>query len=81
MTMTGFGFFELLIVLLMFLLLLILIGGAVAALIWFSRRGSAGPAPGVPGGEDAALRILRQRYAQGELSREEYERMRDELRD
>jgi putative membrane protein len=76
MTMTGFGIIELLIVLLMFAFLLLLIGGAVAAIIWFSRRGSTRPAGG-----DSALEILRERYARGELSREEFVRLRDELRE
>lgn len=78
-TMSAFGLLELLLVLLSVVLFVILIGGAIAALVWFSRRSSAGPAAG--GGEDEALRILRERYARGELTREEYERMRDELRD
>lgn len=76
--MMGFGFLELLLVLLVVVLFLVLLGGAIAALVWFSRRSSAGPV--IPGTEDAALRILRERYARGELTREEYERMRDELR-
>lgn len=67
-----------LLVLLTVVLFVVLIGGAIAALVWFSRRSSAGPASGRR--EDEALRILRERYARGELTREEYERMRDDLR-
>jgi len=76
--MMGFGFIELLMVLLMFVVLLVLIGGTIAAVVWLTRRGTAGP---TAGGDGGALRILRERYARGEISREEYERMRDELRD
>jgi hypothetical protein len=41
--------------------------------------GFMGYAP--PPREDAGLRILRERYARGEIDHEEYERMRDHLRD
>lgn len=34
---------------------------------------------GVQGGEDSALRLLRERYARGEISREEFLRMREDL--
>jgi len=76
--MSAIGLLELLLVLLTVVLFVVLIGGAIAALVWFSRRSSAGPASGRR--EDEALRILRERYARGELTREEYERMRDDLR-
>jgi putative membrane protein len=76
MEMMGFGYVELLLLLLMMGLFLLLIGGAVAAIIWFSRRAGTGPAGG-----DSAQAILRERYARGELSREEFVRLRDELRE
>jgi putative membrane protein len=74
--MTGFGILELLIVLLIVGLFVLVVGGAIAALVWFSRRGGTRPAGG-----DSALEILRERYARGELSREEFVRLRDELRE
>lgn len=49
--------------------------GLVAAVRWvLGPRGRGG----VPHGE-SALDILKKRYARGELSREEYERMKREL--
>ena len=69
----GIGTVELLLILFMAVLLLLLVAGAIVAVVWLIRRAA-------PGGE-GELRILRERYARGELSREEYERMRAELRD
>jgi putative membrane protein len=34
-----------------------------------------------PGGEDDALRILKERYARGDISQDEYEQMRRTLQD
>jgi putative membrane protein len=80
MMMGGVGWLTVLIVLILFLLL---IGGAVAAVIWFARQGSSGGSTGQrqgPRTEDEPLEILRRRYARGEIDREEFERMREELR-
>ncbi len=71
--MYGIGYIELLLLLLMVGFFVLVIGAGIAALIWFARRVST-----AEGG--SALRILRERYARGEISREEYEQMRDELR-
>jgi putative membrane protein len=77
--MMGGGLF----VWLIFLILLVLvIGGAAAAVVWFARQGFGGatvdqrPAPQT-GGD--ALEILRQRYARGEISQQEFQRMREEI--
>jgi putative membrane protein len=73
----------LLIGLLVLVLLVVLAGGAVAAVVWFTTQGagdrSRRPEPeSVP--RDEALETLRRRYAAGEIDREEFERMREELR-
>lgn len=67
---------------LVLLLFVLLIGAAVVAVVWFARQGSldGGAAPMAPRGrEDEALEILRRRYARGEITREEFERMREEV--
>ena len=79
--MMGGGWLIGLAVLVLFLLL---IGGGIALVAWFmgqqgSQKASLGPAQG-PRREDEALEILRQRYARGEIDREEFERMREDLR-
>lgn len=47
--------------------------GIVALIRWLS----GGPQP--PPGPDSPMDILRKRYASGEITREEYQRMRREL--
>jgi putative membrane protein len=44
------------------------------------RTYTSQPGQGVAGGSEDPLEILRQRYARGEITREEYEEMRDVLR-
>lgn len=69
--------------LLVLVLLLLVIGGGIAAVVWFMGQGSQGTGQRSvpsPQREDEALAILRQRYARGEIDREEFERMREELR-
>ncbi|MGD8903080.1 MAG: SHOCT domain-containing protein, partial [Anaerolineae bacterium] len=64
------------------LLLIFLVGGGTAATVWFVARGSqpSGRGPGeVAVQENPALETLRQRYARGEIDREEFPRMREEL--
>ncbi|MHB1415109.1 MAG: SHOCT domain-containing protein [Chloroflexota bacterium] len=56
----------------------LLIGGAVFLVVWLLRRGSPAAA-GPPPGERRDLEILRERYARGEISRDEYEEMRRDL--
>lgn len=53
-----------------------LVLGVVLLVVWAVRQsGSQGSASS----GDGALAILQQRYARGEIGREEYERIRDEL--
>jgi putative membrane protein len=78
--MMGGGFLVGFILLILFLLL---IGGGIAAVVWFAGQGSHSLSQGH--WQDArrdseAVEILRQRYARGEIDREEFQRMREELR-
>ena len=78
--MMGGGWLIGLIVLVLFLLL---VGGGIAAIVWFVAQGSGSPRQGSgqePRRESEALEILRRRYAAGEIDREEFQRMREELR-
>jgi putative membrane protein len=79
--MMGGGLLIGLIVLVLFLLL---VGGAIAAVVWIARQGShsmgQGYGQGPPRQENRALEVLRERYARGEIDREEFQRMREELR-
>ena len=79
--MFGGGMFIGLIVLVLFL---VLIGALVVGGIWLVSRetGSGGLNFGQgsePSPEDP-LEILKQRYARGEITREEYESMREDLK-
>jgi putative membrane protein len=78
--MFGGGMFIGLIVLVLFL---VLIGVAVIGGIWLISRGTG--SDGLDFGQRSAppredpLEILKQRYARGEITREEYETMREDL--
>jgi putative membrane protein len=69
----GFGFSPFgWIVMLVFWALII--GGIALLLIWlFGQYGPAAPAPTAP---SRAIDILKERYARGEITREQYEEMR-----
>lgn len=55
------------------------LAGLVGFVVWLVRAGS--PAAAASGGPSSrAEELLKERYARGELTREEYERMRQDLR-
>ena len=59
-----------------FLFWILIIIGVVLLIVWLVRQ------PGRYGrerGEETALDILKKRYAKGEISKEEYEKMKDDL--
>jgi len=63
----------------MFLAPLILIGLIVLAVYYLGPWGRRG-AYSYGRGESDALRVLRERYARGEITEEQYRKMREELR-
>lgn len=74
---SGFGFSPLW-WLPMLLFWALIIGGIALLVAWLFRQGrpiEAGPGPGV----ERALDILKERYARGEITREQYEQMRHDL--
>ncbi|HSJ55872.1 MAG TPA: SHOCT domain-containing protein [Anaerolineae bacterium] len=79
------GWIELLVGLLVLVLFLVLVAGAVVAAIWYSRRGVSAPReprmppPGALTTQEDALETVRRRYARGEITREEYLEIRQEL--
>jgi len=59
-----------------FLFWLLVVIGVILLIVWVVRQTSG--REGGRGGE-TALDILKKRYARGEISKEEYERMKDDL--
>ena len=72
------------------LMMILFWGGIIVLGVWAFRATMGGNPPRAsnrPGDEardrssgDRALEILKERYARGEISREEYEEIRDDLR-
>lgn len=70
----GFGPFGWIAMLLFWVLI---IGGLALIAVWVFREATPS-APG-PGGSSRSLEILKERYARGEITREQYEEMRREI--
>lgn len=73
----GFGFHPLWLVA-MLLFWGLIIGGVVLLLVWLFQQGRPTGAETGPSGV-RALDILRDRYARGEITREEYQQMRRDI--
>jgi putative membrane protein len=52
--------------------MLVFVAAVVAVVVWITRAATAGHA-------DTALQVLRRRYAAGDLTKEQYERMKQDL--
>ncbi|MDA8187799.1 MAG: SHOCT domain-containing protein [Dehalococcoidales bacterium] len=61
----------------MLLFWVLVIAGVVSLVVWLFQQGRPRETGAAPGGR--ALDILRERYARGEITREEFERMRRDL--
>jgi putative membrane protein len=72
-TWWGFGM-----MLVMMLFWVVIIVGVVLGIAWILRQGTAADGGGAAR-RDQALDILRERYARGEISKEEFDRMRRDL--
>jgi putative membrane protein len=57
-------------------LVALLVVGVVVGIRWLAR---SGPGGGAGASSDAALAAARERYARGEISREEFLRLREDL--
>jgi putative membrane protein len=53
-------------------------GAVIWTVVWVVRRTTGGPQAG-PGERPSALEIVRERYARGEISRDEFEQLRGDL--
>jgi putative membrane protein len=71
------------------LMMILFWGGLIVLVAWLFRSSMGGNANRVSGRADgeaqdhssrSALEILKERYARGEISREEYEQIRDDLK-
>lgn len=71
------GWIGLVFMVLFWLAIIVLVVWAVSALISISRRGAPPPSSGPR--EDSALRILRERYARGEIDTDQFEQARRTL--
>ena len=76
--MTGGSGFVILGMLVGFLLMLLIAAGITLLLIWIVRQSSTAGASGPPS-SNKALEILKERFAKGEISQEEFAAMKKEL--
>ncbi len=73
---------EIVMLIIIALVFLAFIVGAAFLIAWAVRRsggGSAAPGAGPAGGRSTALQIAQERYARGEINREEYQRIVEDL--
>ena len=80
----GMGVWNIVIFIIIAFIILACIIGAVFLIVWAVRRTGAGspaaPTSGPAGNPNAALQIAQERYARGEINRDEYQQIVDDLR-
>ncbi len=62
-------------------LIIIAVIAAVIILVVNSVKQSQGSSPGIDSGHSAAAEKVKERYAKGEIDREEYKQMMEDLKD
>lgn len=65
----------------MLLFWVLVIAGVIALVMWLLRGGVPAASSGAAGPQNRALDILKERYARGEITRDEYEAMLRDLRE
>lgn len=76
---SGWGAWEWIAMSLFWLVPLLLAVGLLWLILGGRGRGDGAGAPGDAGDDRRALAILKERYARGEISREEFERMKKDI--
>ncbi len=82
MVPSGLGFWEIAFVVIIALVVLVCIIGAIFLLVWaFRRSGGSSFTPGIgpAGSHNSALQIAQERYARGEINRDEYQQIVSDL--
>ncbi len=77
MTTTGVGIPELLIICIITLIILALLAALVVGIVLLTRKRPTSPLGAV--GESSALAILKERYARGEITQEQFEAMKRDI--
>jgi len=76
--MGGFGGFGFIWMIFIFLFTLAIIAGVIILIIWAVRRAGSSHEPQYKYAGNA-IEILRERYAKGEITKEEYENMKKDI--
>lgn len=74
----GFGSWGIIGIVLNLLFTLLILGGIILLVYWIIKQFVPGGAS-TPSSTSRALEILKERYAKGEITKKEYERMKKEL--
>ncbi len=63
----------------MIVMMVLLVGGAIALIVWLAARRTTSEGGRRADGGDTPLEIARRRYAKGEITKDEYDRLKKDL--